>query len=122
MQLSDEDEEETTTKWSNNMQVMNQIKETTTFDAITATEEITEIPTTISEKRDESGEKLKNSEEVSTSSLPITSTLMEGLTTDISTDVTTTDSTTTEEMSTIESTTLDLADRIDPKLLGSLLG
>ena len=110
--------------WASNMKIMNQIKETTTTDVSFLT--TTDLPTTeivTTEKSNKSDE---------TTIIPETSTFDPQTTTNIFTTMndltttdkydTTTDISTTEEASTIESTTFEVDDRIDPKVIDTLLG
>lgn len=120
--------------WASNMEIMNQIKETTTIDPVTTTdasfltttEQSTDSPTT---EIVTTGKSNKSDE---TTMIPETSTFDPQTTTDVLTTMndltttdkydTTTDISTTEEASTIESTTFEVDDRIDPKVIDTLLG
>lgn len=138
MQMNDEEEEEDA-KWASKLEVMNQIKEPTTIEPIITTTDANFLTTTV-ESTDFSTteivttEKSNKSEETtlipetttfdlqtSTDGSFLTTTLTNDLTTTDKYD-TTTDISTTEEASTIETTTLEVDDRIDPKVINTLLG
>jgi hypothetical protein len=138
-----------TTAWPGELKAMNQLAETTTVNEMTTIyADTTEIPTTIfAEISTNKNEKLKSttpstkSEEsstlqteesttqISTSTLisdsttmnePFLTTTFDSLTT---TEIPyTTTETATDETTTFESTSVELDDRIDPKVIATLLG
>lgn len=117
---------------------MNQVKEeeTITVEPEITTEENKEIPTTLmdvaekietTEKSIDADETTKiilentTNGEMATTDKTLITTVMEGLTTDISTDMTTTESS-TDETSTFETTTFEFEDRLDAKVIATLVG